>query len=493
MHDSKGFLRLLSFYSLDTNLIGGRNGRDLEDGGPEAGKLVAVVDLDDMELLNNAAVKSEFISLEARQNFSSKVDEDEGVELLCSLLFALITFELVLDSMDIVRALEHGVHGLLACSDSLNVSLCLSDLFCDSLACRLLGLKLVEGSLERAEVVDLSFNPMVQVRERVAKVLNSVTQAFNQISCFLIIDDETRVILISVVGETVILIGSQSTGSASIGFDQALLAGEVTSHVVLHLLQERLSLFDEHLELEKLCVKDVSLLLVHALTIELSCVLHALNELARGHLDKPLKRLLNIEALWTRKNLELLSINNKIESAEFAEVALEIEAALLQENNILVTHGLLRWHLGKKDSRPALAQAFLEEEEFVIAALHLKFTLGILASDNVNDVATMVLWVTNSVLEGTLIQGKIALVLVLGSLGVDVRLGNIAGCVDSGRFLLTRLGISFDHNKLLEFNFNQNTTISYYAKICVNNLINFIQINSWGFGVLGFSPFDLSF
>ena len=43
-------------------------------------------------------------------------------------------------------------------------------------------------------------------------------------------------ILISVVGETVILIGSQSTGSASIGFDQALLASEVTSHVVLHLL-----------------------------------------------------------------------------------------------------------------------------------------------------------------------------------------------------------------------------------------------------------------
>ena len=191
MHDSKGFLRLLSFYSLDTNLIGGRNGRDLEDGGPEAGKLVAVVDLDDMELLNNAAVKSEFISLEARQNFSSKVDEHEGVELLCGLLFALITFELVLDSMDIVRALEHGVHGLLACSDSLNVSLCLSDLLCDSLACRLLGLKLIEGSLERAEVVDLSFNPMVQVRERVAKVLDSVTQAFNQISCFLIIDDET--------------------------------------------------------------------------------------------------------------------------------------------------------------------------------------------------------------------------------------------------------------------------------------------------------------
>ena len=48
-----------------------------EDCGPEAGKLMAVVDLDYMELLKDATVQSNLVILEVGHYFAAKIDKKD--------------------------------------------------------------------------------------------------------------------------------------------------------------------------------------------------------------------------------------------------------------------------------------------------------------------------------------------------------------------------------------------------------------------------------
>ena len=73
----------------------------LENSAPEAGKLVAVVDLDNVKLLDDAAVQAHLLLLESWQAATSKVNEDEAVELDLVLKVTLIALELVLDRVDV--------------------------------------------------------------------------------------------------------------------------------------------------------------------------------------------------------------------------------------------------------------------------------------------------------------------------------------------------------------------------------------------------------
>lgn len=57
--------------SLCRNQVGAGDVVSLEDLGPEAGQLMAVVDLDDMELLKDAAVKSHLVVFEGGENFAA--------------------------------------------------------------------------------------------------------------------------------------------------------------------------------------------------------------------------------------------------------------------------------------------------------------------------------------------------------------------------------------------------------------------------------------
>ena len=65
--------------------VGIGNEISLEDLSPEAGQLMAVVDLDNVELLKDAAVESHLVSLEARKYLAAEIEAHDVIELTLSL------------------------------------------------------------------------------------------------------------------------------------------------------------------------------------------------------------------------------------------------------------------------------------------------------------------------------------------------------------------------------------------------------------------------
>ena len=142
-----------------------------EDCGPEAGKLMAVVDLDYMELLKDAAVQSHLVILEVRHDFLAEVDKKDVCELLLGFKITLVSLNIGLDLVNIISSLEQGTHGLLSSLNVADVRLALFDLLDESLNACLDALALVEGRIESVKVVDLSFNPVIKICEGVTEVL----------------------------------------------------------------------------------------------------------------------------------------------------------------------------------------------------------------------------------------------------------------------------------------------------------------------------------
>ena len=62
-------------FSLCLKKVGVLNMLCLEDCGPEAGELMAVVDLNYMELLKDAAVQSNLVILEVGHDLAAEVDK----------------------------------------------------------------------------------------------------------------------------------------------------------------------------------------------------------------------------------------------------------------------------------------------------------------------------------------------------------------------------------------------------------------------------------
>ena len=143
----------------------------LEDCGPEAGKLMAVVDLDYMELLKDAAVQSNLVILEVRHHLAAEVDEKDVCELLLGLKITFISLNIGLDLVDIISALEQGTHGLLSSLNVSDVRLALFDLLDESCNSSLDALAFVEGRIKGVQVVDLSLNPVVKISKGITEVL----------------------------------------------------------------------------------------------------------------------------------------------------------------------------------------------------------------------------------------------------------------------------------------------------------------------------------
>ena len=61
-----------------------------DNGGPEAGKWVGVVDFNDMELLQNTTIKTQLLLLELREDDISEVLADDHLESLLSLKIAFM-------------------------------------------------------------------------------------------------------------------------------------------------------------------------------------------------------------------------------------------------------------------------------------------------------------------------------------------------------------------------------------------------------------------
>ena len=142
-----------------------------EDCGPEAGELMAVVDLDYMELLKDAAVQSNLVILEVRHDLAAEVHKKDVCELLLGFEITFVPLNIGLDLVNIIRAFEQGSHGLLSSLNVSNVRLALFNLLDESLNAGLDALALGEGGVESVKIVDLSLNPVIKISEGVTKVL----------------------------------------------------------------------------------------------------------------------------------------------------------------------------------------------------------------------------------------------------------------------------------------------------------------------------------
>mmetsp|Transcript_5350 Transcript_5350/g.6575 ORF Transcript_5350/g.6575 Transcript_5350/m.6575 type:complete len:225 (-) Transcript_5350:565-1239(-) len=221
---------------------------------------MVVVDLDHVELLDDAAVQAQLLCLELGEGVLADVDQGQSVKLLQRLSLTLVPLQLVLDGVHVARVLEQRVHGFLAVSDVFNVRLGLSNLLGRGSDGGLSGLELVKGSLEGGKVVNLTLYPVVQVSERVPQVVNGVAQRLDQVTVLHVVDDKFGVVTIRVVAQVVVLIACEGGGRSRIALDQLCLIGEVASDVVFHLLQEGVGLLEEDLEVEELRVKNVLLM-----------------------------------------------------------------------------------------------------------------------------------------------------------------------------------------------------------------------------------------
>ena len=143
----------------------------LEDCGPEAGKLMAVVDLDYMELLKDATVQSNLVILEVGHNLLAEVDEKDVCELLLGFEITLISLNIALDLVNIISSLKQGTHGLLSSLNVCDVRLALFNLLDESLNASLDALALVKSRIESVKIVDLTLDPVIKISERVTEIL----------------------------------------------------------------------------------------------------------------------------------------------------------------------------------------------------------------------------------------------------------------------------------------------------------------------------------
>lgn len=118
---------------------------------------------------------------------------------------------------------------------------------------------------------------------------------------------------------------------------------------------------------------------------------------------KFVERFFNVKALWTSENLELLRIYDKVVAGKLPQESFQVEATLLQEYQIFVAHGLFRWNKRQDNARPSLGQSIMQKIELIIASLAIPLTLQIDTLDNIDDMASEVLWVTHRKLCGSLV------------------------------------------------------------------------------------------
>ena len=107
---------------------------------------MTVVDLYNVELLHNARVQAHFFCLKAREDLLAQVDSNAIVELLLALKVSLVLFKFALNSVDVARVFEKGIHSLFTLLDVVNVSLGLLDFVFHSFDTISSGLELSKSS-----------------------------------------------------------------------------------------------------------------------------------------------------------------------------------------------------------------------------------------------------------------------------------------------------------------------------------------------------------
>lgn len=96
---------------------------------------MTVADLNDVELLDDAAIQHKFLLLELRQDCATKVDPQYVKQLVKGFYLAIVPFDITLHVTDVVAAFEKRAHSFLALGHILDVRLGVEQLFLGFLLC----------------------------------------------------------------------------------------------------------------------------------------------------------------------------------------------------------------------------------------------------------------------------------------------------------------------------------------------------------------------
>jgi hypothetical protein len=157
----------------DSRLLDVRVKQDL---GPEASNLMGVVNLHDVKLLDNLVVDLNLAALESRNDFLTKVDSEDVMQLVQRLNLLVSNFDLI-DHGVSVSLDEHRLHGLSSLSDvvQLRLLVLLSLLVAANATIDLVSFP--ERSVDGLDVERLTLAPVIQVEVRVLEPFSQLRHA----------------------------------------------------------------------------------------------------------------------------------------------------------------------------------------------------------------------------------------------------------------------------------------------------------------------------
>lgn len=101
---------------------------------------------------------------------------------------------------------------------------------------------------------------MIKVGEWVAQVVSRRAHRSCNVSKIRVLHDGAVRVLVAVKARIVLLILAEAICESGVGLQNTLLLAQVVRHVLLHLLEERIRLFDVDTEFSQLHVQEVAVL-----------------------------------------------------------------------------------------------------------------------------------------------------------------------------------------------------------------------------------------
>lgn len=334
----------------------------LQDLVPEGSELMGVTDLNDVELLQDPEVEFLFLSLELGKHLLGEVDRHQFVDGVGHFQIALGSLDFAGHVAHIVRVLEESGDRLLACVDALDVLLRALPLLFEFLDALVDLLSLVKDALHCSNVVQLAFDPVVQVGEGVAQILKRVQHRLFEVLALWAVDHQLVGVLVRVLSQVEVLVVSQHLCCSSVDLHHGLLLAKENREVGLELSQEGLDLFKEETQFgQGRVTSDLRGLIKHGVALELiddHDLPESLKQLTLRKARKLAQTFLYITTLRSCEELELLGVDNEVEPGQLTEVSFEVEAPLLDEDLVFVAHRLLRRHHGQRNTWPSFLEAF---------------------------------------------------------------------------------------------------------------------------------------
>lgn len=221
---------------------------------------------------------------------------------------------------------------------------------------------------------------------------------------FRVVQDQSARLHLHVVGQIQILVELKNLLNTLVGLDAIGLVGEVLSKLDLQVSQEWLCLFHEEVEFNDAICELLTLRDIVSVLVDPGSLLDSLIGLADRKLGQTFESFFNVGAVRAGESSELDRVYDIVKLGNAAEESLEVVAALLNKDQVLIAEVLLWWNGRDRDARPSLREGFVKEVELVVATLSFKQALFVFARDFVQDSSAGVLGVTDGEFGAGLIE-----------------------------------------------------------------------------------------